>query len=322
MYLLYAEQLVFSHQFAFLQAFGIFLIIAFAEGFFIIYEAPDKLNSIDLMSCSSPKKSLDQNVINGTIQENLNSTNLMTLINSTSPKLGLEENMKNDTNQDNAKNPFNNHFAAFVITTLWSVGEINHETDQQSRFKYPFHNFLANMFVVTFFFLIVLVFMNFLNGLAVSDVRELKQEAQIRNQILRTDIIYHSDLFFLDPLVRRIMGLLGLKPNKIFLIEEFKQRKLTFSFKTYSKWNSWRKIALKGNSHIKVWMPSSCFNDLKKALLEKKSKTSETNSLEEDMRKTKEDIKNLDDKLNNLDEKMNQILLAIKTSQSPNENQT
>ena len=34
--------------------------------------------------------------------------------------------------------------------------------------------------------------MNFLNGLAVSDVRELKEDAEIRNQILRIDIIYHT----------------------------------------------------------------------------------------------------------------------------------
>ena len=69
------------------------LLLEPKNGFFIIYEAPDKLNSTDLMSCSSHKQSLDQNAINGTIQENLNSTNLMTLFNSTSPK--LEENMKN-----------------------------------------------------------------------------------------------------------------------------------------------------------------------------------------------------------------------------------
>ena len=89
-------------------------------------------------------------------------------------------------------NQFHNPFLAFLITTLWSVGEINHEEDMKFRFDFTFYNFLANLFVLIFFFLIVLVFMNFLNGLAVSDVRELKEDAEIRNQILRIDIIYHT----------------------------------------------------------------------------------------------------------------------------------
>ena len=89
-------------------------------------------------------------------------------------------------------NQFHNPFLAFLITTLWSVGEINHEDNMKFRFDFTFYNFLANLFVLIFFFLIVLVFMNFLNGLAVSDVRELKEDAEIRNHILRIDIIYHT----------------------------------------------------------------------------------------------------------------------------------
>ena len=92
------------------------------------------------------------------------------------------------------KNQFHNPFLAFITTTLWSVGEISHEEEDKFRFEFTFYNFLANLFVLIFFFLIVLVFMNFLNGLAVSDVRELKQDAEIRNQILRIDIIYHTGM--------------------------------------------------------------------------------------------------------------------------------
>ena len=92
----------------------------------------------------------------------------------------------------NYTNQFHNPFLAFVVTTLWSVGEINHGEEEKFRFDFAFYNFLENLFVLIFFFLIVLVFMNFLNGLAVSDVRELKEDAEIRNQILRIDIIYHT----------------------------------------------------------------------------------------------------------------------------------
>ena len=93
---------------------------------------------------------------------------------------------------DKYKNQFHNPFLAFITTTLWSVGEISHGEEEKFRFDFTFYNFLANLFVLIFFFLIVLVFMNFLNGLAVSDVRELKEDAEIRNQILRIDIIYHT----------------------------------------------------------------------------------------------------------------------------------
>ena len=55
-------------------------------------------------------------------------------------------------------------------------------------------------------------------------------------------------------MVKKVMNVFGLRPNKIFLIEEFKQRKLTFSFKTYSKWNSWRKIALKGKNPFRSFL--------------------------------------------------------------------
>ena len=121
------------------------MIVAFAEGFFIMYEVHSKPNS------------------RNTDGKNVNYTN-----------------------------QFHNPFLAFLVTTLWSVGEINHEEDMQFRFDFTFYNFLANLFVLIFFFLIVLVFMNFLNGLAVSDVRELKEDAEIRNHILRIDIIYHT----------------------------------------------------------------------------------------------------------------------------------
>lgn len=121
------------------------MIVAFAQGFFIMYEVETKGNS------------------------------------------------KNKDDEP-YKNKFHNPFLAFLITTLWSIGEIDHEEGEKFRFDFTFYNFLANFFVLIFFFLIVLVFMNFLNGLAVSDVRELKEDAEIRNQILRIDIIYHTGM--------------------------------------------------------------------------------------------------------------------------------
>jgi hypothetical protein len=99
--------------------------------------------------------------------------------------------------------------------------------------------------------------MNFLNGLAVSDVRELKEDAEIRNQILRIDIIYYTELLLLrlHPNVKKILDCFGAKTNKIFEIEEFEKKSLTFSFKRYNSgsWRGWKKITLKDNEHINVW---------------------------------------------------------------------
>lgn len=212
------------------------------------------------------------------------------------------------------------------MTTLWSVGEIDHGSEQQLKFKSTLFDFLANMFVLTFFFLIVLVFMNFLNGLAVSDVRVLKKDAQIRNEILRIDIIYHLELLFLHPIVRGILDWFGATPSKIFLIPEFKNKKLTFLFKTYGKWRSWRMVELKDNRHIKVWMPSKSFKVLKQALLDKKCKKTNgtkeyeqelTKIKEEIMRKTKEEIKQTKEEImRKLDEKFNLILQKMSESEA------
>ena len=80
-------------------------------------------------------------------------------------------------------------------TILWSVGEIDYDDKKQAKYENGY-SFFANLFVLTFFFLIVLVFMNFLNGLAVSDVRGLKEEAEIRGHSLRVDMIYHTGTEF------------------------------------------------------------------------------------------------------------------------------
>ena len=157
-----------------MQIFGIFLIVAFAQGFFIIYH---------------PTKA-----INDTMQDGLEFINI-------------------SNGDKDEENPFIGHFPAFVLTTLWSVGEI--DSGLIDKLQKPFYHFLANMFTLTFFFMIVLVFMNYLNGLAVSDVGELKEGAQIRNQILRIDIIYHMEKLFLHPIVRGIMDWFKAKPSKM-----------------------------------------------------------------------------------------------------------
>jgi len=281
-----------------MQVFGIFLIIAFAQGFFIIYHP-------------------------------------------TNAKQDELENPNTSNDDKNEENPFIDYFPSFVITTLWSVGEID-SGFLITKIQEPFYHFLANMFTLTFFFMIVLVYMNFLNGLAVSDVGELKEGAQIRNQILRVDIIYHMEKLFLHPLVRKIMEWFKAKPSKIFLIPEFQQKKLTFSFNTYGRWRSWRKIELKDNRHIKVWMPSETLIAIQNALLKKTKSTDVTKLYEQELRNTKEeimattkkdinlldhklddmqlqtnkDIQQLNNKLNKIDEMLNQILLKMNESEA------
>ena len=107
--------------------------------------------------------------------------------------------------------------------------------------------------------------------------------------------------------VRKILDWFGVKSSKMFEIEEFEKKKLTFSFQKYNSgsWRGWKKITLKDNEHINVWMPGKSFNKIKKALIEKKSPDNqETNLQNQDMKKMKQEIKDLNDKLSKQDEKL------------------
>ena len=107
--------------------------------------------------------------------------------------------------------------------------------------------------------------------------------------------------------MKKILDWFGAKSSKIFEIEEFEKKSLTFSFKRYNSgsWRGWKKITLKDNEHINVWMPGKSFKQIKKALIAKKSPDNqETNLQNQDMKKMKQEIKDLNDKLSKQDEKL------------------
>ena len=117
------------------------------------------------------------------------------------------------------------------------------------------------------------------------------------------------------------MDFFGAKSSKIFEIEEFEQKSLTFSFKRYNSSGlstGWKKITLKDNEHINVWMPGKSFNKIKKALIAKKSPRrkdhQETNLQNQEIKKLKQEIKELkelNEKLSNQDQKLDRILQSL-----------
>ena len=96
------------------------------------------------------------------------------------------------------------------------------------------------------------------------------------------------------------MDWFGAKSSKIFEIEEFEKKRLTFSFKNYNSNQGWKKITLKDNEHIGISMPEKSFTQIKKALIAKKSP--ETNLHNQDIEKMKQDIKLILQRLQNVQE--------------------
>ena len=106
------------------------------------------------------------------------------------------------------------------------------------------------------------------------------------------------------------MDFFGAKSSKIFEIEEFEQKSLTFSFKRYNSgsWRGWKKITLKDNEHITVWMPGKSFKQIKKALREKECPENQEN---QEMNEMKQEIKKLNEKLSKQDQKLDRILQSL-----------
>ena len=62
------------------------------------------------------------------------------------------------------------------------------------------HRWLFQLFLVAFIFFIIVAYMNFMNGLAVQDIRLLKEDADIARNVQIIDLIFYSELMLLgDP---------------------------------------------------------------------------------------------------------------------------
>lgn len=77
--------------------------------------------------------------------------------------------------------PFFNHpWHSFIKTTIMFVGEI-----EFSDLPIDMNSWLSFLFLLAFVFLIIVVLMNLLNGLAVSDTGLIREQAEIVSHIAR-----------------------------------------------------------------------------------------------------------------------------------------
>eukprot|EP00092_Neocalanus_flemingeri_P034714 GFUD01037775.1.p1 GENE.GFUD01037775.1~~GFUD01037775.1.p1 ORF type:complete len:1056 (+),score=250.31 GFUD01037775.1:1102-4269(+) len=97
------------------------------------------------------------------------------------------------------KNPlFNKTWLSLVKTSAMFVGELEFSDIPINSDTYL--GMLAYAFFLTFVFLIVVVLMNLLNGLAVNDTSEIKQKAEIYSYISRVETISYMESILLgDP---------------------------------------------------------------------------------------------------------------------------
>merc|ERR1719410_2590082 len=103
---------------------------------------------------------------------------------------GLEEEDKNVL--------FNRTWLSLVKTSAMFVGELEFSDIPINSETY--FGMLAYAFFLTFVFLIVVVLMNLLNGLAVNDTSDIKQKAEIYSYISRVETISYMESVLLgDP---------------------------------------------------------------------------------------------------------------------------
>merc|ERR1719499_1366971 len=101
---------------------------------------------------------------------------------------------------ENDKNPFffNRTWISLVKTSAMFVGELEFSDIPINSETY--FGMLAYAFFLTFVFLIVVVLMNLLNGLAVNDTSDIKQKAEIYSYISRVETISYMESILLgDP---------------------------------------------------------------------------------------------------------------------------
>ena len=91
---------------------------------------------------------------------------------------------------------FNQAWHSLVKTTIMFVGEI-----EFADLPIDLDSGLSFLFLLAFVFLIIVVLMNLLNGLAVSDTDQIRQQAEIVSHIARVDTISYTESILLgDPL--------------------------------------------------------------------------------------------------------------------------
>ncbi|KAK8753764.1 hypothetical protein OTU49_001472 [Cherax quadricarinatus] len=95
---------------------------------------------------------------------------------------------------------FMTYHQSLLKTIAMTTGEIEYTELPLSTFPISSH-----LLFVLFVFLIVLVLMNLLNGLAVSDIQQIQQEAEIVSYSSRVELISYIESVFLASPIRRIV---------------------------------------------------------------------------------------------------------------------
>ena len=91
---------------------------------------------------------------------------------------------------------FNTAWHSMIKTTIMFVGEI-----EFGDLPIDLNHWMSFLFLLSFVFLIIVVLMNLLNGLAVSDTGLIREQAEIVSHIARVDTISYTESILLgDPL--------------------------------------------------------------------------------------------------------------------------
>jgi hypothetical protein len=119
---------------------------------------------------------------------------------SISPSL-LRTKRKAGTNVINADGedepyPFNLPLKSLMKTSVMFLGEIDYLPDRGGNISQT----LQNLYLLTFLFLMVMVLMNLMNGMAVSDTGKILQKSQVLGQIELIDTIAYSESVLLNNL--------------------------------------------------------------------------------------------------------------------------
>ena len=109
----------------------------------------------------------------------------------------LHKDYVRESEPDNDENTFFNQvWLALVKTTIMFIGEI-----EFGDLPIDSNSWLSYCFLLWFVFLIIVVLMNLLNGLAVSDTGLIREQAEIVTHLASVDTISYTESILLgDPL--------------------------------------------------------------------------------------------------------------------------
>ena len=144
--------------------------------------------------------------------------------------MGLHE--TNSTVQEMANPKFDNPFLSFFKTITMFIGEFDFENIKMMGGDISVS--MSHIVLFMFTFLMVVVLMNVLNGLAVSDTRKMIKDCMVLSQISNINTIHGFESFYLGLIkIHRLFGTHPSLAKKFFLFQSsyLKDMKLSLPFK-------------------------------------------------------------------------------------------